>query len=413
MGSTSLSAPLWVLQPSTVSHLSVMLHEPKLLPSPGGYLRDWRGVAELSRLTDNLHVYQKIKNSADPFTELFNHWKKLPEADISDLWDILDKVDRFDVRDEAEEKIRADIKVASENAAKKDLELKNLTAAETTNGEEALTMEDLHCLNSGKSLPVYDAFMLYGEDDLDILGDIVRNLEAQGLKIIVKDRDLLGGTFEHAAVMQLISTRCKKLVPIFSPSFFSSEYNTFLANFAQHLSLETPGKITSKIIPIVGDQRCQIPSNLGMYCKLKYDPNNTLFNFWERLVKIIDPSVKYNPLNAPVPQTKPLVASPAAVPVKISKTPEISSKSKPKHVKEKPESVNDLKFTNIVPNGTSSSEPSSIESEVTGDSGALLLPDVPSHEPGLVGWVKSKLPNKKNKKSKTKYKQIGADSSAC
>jgi len=390
-----------------------MLHEPKLLPSPGGYLRDWRGVAELSRLTDNLHVYQKIKNSADPFTELFNHWKKLPEADVSDLWDILDKVDRFDVRDDAEEKIRADIKVASENAAKKDLELKNLTAAETPDGEEALTMEDLHCLNSGKPLPVYDAFMLYGEDDLDILGDIVRNLEAQGLKIIVKDRDLLGGTFEHAAVMQLISTRCKKLVPIFSPSFFSSEYNTFLANFAQHLSLETPGKITSKIIPIVGDQRCQIPSNLGMYCKLKYDPNNTLFNFWERLVKIIDPSVKYNPLNAPVPQTKALVASPAAVPVKISKTPEISSKSKPKHVKEKPESVNDLKFTDIVPNGTSSSEPSSMESEVTGDSGALLLPDVPSHEPGLVGWVKSKLPNKKNKKSKTKYKQIGADSSAC
>jgi len=412
MGSTSSpSAPLWVLQPSTVSHLSVMLHEPKLLPSPGGYLRDWRGVAELSRLTDNLHVYQKIKNSADPFTELFNHWKKLPEANVSDLWEILDKVDRLDVRDDAEEKIRNDIKVASDNAAQKDLELKDLTAAETSNGEEALTMEDLHCLNSGKPLPVYDAFMLYGEDDSDILGDIVKNLEAQGLKIIVKDRDLLGGTFEHAAVMQLISSRCTKLIPIFSPSFFSSEYNTFLANFAQHLSLETPGKITSKIIPIVGDQRCQIPSNLGMYCKLKYDPNNTLFNFWEKLVRTINPSVKYNPLNAPVPQTKALVASPATVPAKLSKTPEISSKSKPKQVKEKPERVKE--FTNIAFNGTSSSEPSSMESEVTGDSGALLLPDVPSHEPGLVGWVKSKLPNKKNKKSKTKYKQIGADSSAC
>jgi len=412
MGSTSYpSAPLWVLQPSTVSHLSVMLHEPKLLPSPGGYLRDWRGVAELSRLTDNLHVYQKIKNSADPFTELFNHWKKLPEANVSDLWEILDKVDRFDVRDDTEEKIRTDIKVASENAAKKNLELKNLTAAETSNGEEALTMEDLHCLNSGKPLPVYDAFMLYGEDDSEILGDIVRNLEAQGLKIIVKDRDLLGGTFEHAAVMQLISSRCTKLVPIFSPSFFSSEYNTFLANFAQHLSLENPGKITSKIIPIVGVQRCEIPSNLGMYCKLKYDPNNTLFNFWEKLVRTINPSVKYNPLNAPVPQTKALVASPAAVPAKLSKTPELSSKSKPKHVKEKPEKVKE--FTNIAFNGTSSSEPSSMESEVTGDSGALLLPDVPSHEPGLVGWVKSKLPNKKNKKSKTKYKQIGAESSAC
>ena len=230
------------------------------------------------------------------------------------------------------------------------------------------------------------------------------------MKIIVKDRDLLGGTFEHAAVMQLISSRCTKLVPIFSPSFFSSEYNTFLANFAQHLSLENPGKINSKIIPIVGDKRCQIPSNLGMYCKLKYEPNNTLFNFWERLVKILNPSVKYNPLNAPVPQTKAVVASPAVVPAVLSKTPETSSKSKSKLVKENPEPV---KFTNIAFDRTSSSEPSSIESEVTGDSGALLLPDVPSHEPGLVGWVKSKLPNKKNKKNKSKYKQIGADSSAC
>jgi len=403
-------APLWVLQPSTVSHLSVMLQEPKLLPSPAGYLRDWRGVAELSKLTDNLHVYQQIKNSADPFTELFNHWKKIPEANVNDLWEILDKVDRLDVRDDTEEKIRNDVKVATENAAKKDLELNNLTAAESATGEEALTMEDLHCLNSGKPLPVYDAFMLYGEDDSEILADIVKNLEAQGLKIIVKDRDLLGGTFEHAAVMQLISSRCTKLVPIFSPSFFSSEYNTFLANFAQHLSLENPGKINSKIIPIVGDKRCQIPSNLGMYCKLKYEPNNTLFNFWERLVKILNPSVKYNPLNAPVPQTKALVASPAVVPAKLSKTPETSSKSKSKLVKENPEPV---KFTNIAFDRTSSSEPSSIESEVTGDSGALLLPDVPSHEPGLVGWVKSKLPNKKNKKNKSKYKQIGADSSAC
>ena len=172
-------APLWVLQPSTVSHLSVMLQEPKLLPSPAGYLRDWRGVAELSKLTDNLHVYQQIKNSADPFTELFNHWKKIPEANVNDLWEILDKVDRLDVRDDTEEKIRNDVKVATENAAKKDLELNNLTAAESATGEEALTMEDLHCLNSGQPLPVYDAFMLYGEDDSEILADIVKNLEAQ------------------------------------------------------------------------------------------------------------------------------------------------------------------------------------------------------------------------------------------
>jgi len=404
-------APLWVLQPSTVSLLSVQLQQQKLIPSCEGHLRDWRGVAELSGLASNHHVFQKIKNSQEPFAEIFDNWKKLPNANISELWDILEKIDRFDVRDDTGEKILEDVKIAAATAAKKGLDLKNLTAAETDNGEEALTMEDLDCLNSGKPLPVYDAFVLYGEDDQELVREIVTNLEAQGLKIVIKDRDLLGGTFEHAAVMELISSRCTKLLPVFTPSFFSSEYNKFLANFAQHFSLENPGKITSKIIPIVNDQRCDIPANLSMYHKLRYDPNNTMFNFWEKLVRTINPSVKYNPLNAPnAPPQAQKIIQPTLVPEKPASTPKISSKSKPVKSKEVPSKQ---EFSNLAFNGNSSSEPSSLESEVTGDSGALLLPDVPNHEPGLVGWMKSKLPNKKVKKAKTKYKQSGADSSAC
>ena len=58
------------------------------------------------------------------------------------------------------------------------------------------------------------------------------NLEAQGLRVILKDRDLLGGTFEHAAVMQLIKDRCRKLLTIFSKDFFNSDMKSFLATFA-------------------------------------------------------------------------------------------------------------------------------------------------------------------------------------
>ena len=60
------------------------------------------------------------------------------------------------------------------------------------------------------------------------------------------------------------------------------------------------------------------------------------------------------------------------------------------------------------------SEPSSLESEVNGDSGALLLPDVPNHEPGgLKGWL-SKLGSKSSKKSKMKYRESEQPgSSAC
>ena len=229
---------------------------------------------------------------------------------------------------------------------------------------------------------------------------------------MLKDRDLLGGTFEHAAVMKLISSRCTKLVPLFSSSFFSSEYNKFLANFAQHLSLENPGKMTAKIIPIVSDQRCDIPANLAMYSKLKFDPNNKLFNFWERLVRTINPAVKFNPSKSPNEQAAlNQQTTPTSLNKSLASAPSKSVVTPPKFK----DTQSKQEFANTAFNGNSSSEPSSLESEVTGDSGALLLPDVPDHEPGgLVGWMKSKLPKKKSKKANSKYKQKSeADSSAC
>ena len=89
-------------------------------------------------------------------------------------------------------------------------------------GEEALTLQDLECLADDLPLPRYDAFVLYGEEEEDFaLEVLVPNLEAQGLSVVVKDRDLLGGSFEQAAVLRLVSERCSKLVTVFSPSFFS------------------------------------------------------------------------------------------------------------------------------------------------------------------------------------------------
>jgi hypothetical protein len=65
--------------------------------------------------------------------------------------------------------------------------------------------------------------------------------------------------------MKLISERCAKLVPIFSPNFFRSESNTFFTLFAQHIGI-TDGE--RKIIPIVY-RDCTIPPNIGIYHKLQ------------------------------------------------------------------------------------------------------------------------------------------------
>ena len=259
---------------------------------------------------------------------------------------------------------------------------------------------------------------------------------------MIKDRDLLGGLFEHTAVMKLISERCTKLMPFFTPTFFHSAHNQFLVDFAQWSQMETRNKISGKIIPIVSDQRCDIPANLSLYSKIKYDPNTTIYNFWERLGKNINPAITFKPELAPQPVKKS--SGPSAPSLSKMSYPE-KSKSDPKSEKVKSDKAekkasekgkSEIKkpklsisskmkstkqsFSNILVKedrerlNNEVSEPSSLESEVNGDSGALLLPDVPDHEPGgLKGWL-SKLGSKSSKKSKMKYRESEQPgSSAC
>ena len=311
-----------VLETTISAAVSMMNNTPylesgpnSLLLAPADFLTPWRGAQpEVQYLPEH-----SLRSLADA-RKIMTTKQERPK----ELWDILGKIDRYDVRDNAAEKRLIDIKIAAEAAAKKGLDLNRLNAAETPTGGEALTIEDLDCLNSGKLLPTYDAFVLYGKEDEHIISEIVATLEAQGLKILIKDRDLLGGTFEHAAVMELISTRCTKLVPLFSNSFFSSEYNKFLANFAQHISLE---KASRKIVPVVSEERCEIPPNLALYYKFKYQPNNPLFNFWEKLVKTINPDIKYNPQRTPkiIALSANQSKQPSTVPVKPASTPKNNS----------------------------------------------------------------------------------------
>jgi myeloid differentiation primary response protein MyD88 len=216
-----------------------------------------RGLAELSGLA-NL-IIQKIGDSPDPTKELFTQWKKTSDVKIETLFEYLEVIDRFDVIDDNKENVKKDIAFAYKIAEEKGLALEELDVKTsiTDHGKEALTYDDLSRLNRGQELMQYDAFILYGDDDKEFTIDLVKRLEKQGLKVCIKDRDLLGGAFEHEAVMKLIAERCSKLVPIFSPSFFSSENNKFLTSFAQHVSIE---KCTRTLIPILY-KTCDIPPN--------------------------------------------------------------------------------------------------------------------------------------------------------
>jgi len=99
--------------------------------------------------------------------------------------------------------------------------------------------------------------------------------------VFVPERDLVAGTVEHAASCNIIQERCKKVTVIFSPSFFESQENKFLTDFAQYIGIQQGHNC--KIIPIIL-KPCDIPSQLRMYAKLPYKPHGKMFNFWDRLI---------------------------------------------------------------------------------------------------------------------------------
>ena len=187
--------------------------------------------------------------------------------------------------------------------------------------------------------------------------------------------------------------------------------------FASHFVIDSK-KIGGKIIPLVTDKQCNIPPNLSIYSKMKFAPNNKLFNFWERLVKTINPAVKYD-------ETK-LINKPAASPSVVAKEklPEekkdqtsktsTSVSKKPAEVPTKKKTGRKAKdeakpeFTNVI----FEREESVTESEY-GDSGSLLLPDVPDHEPGSIKGFFNGIKSKIKKGNKSKRKVADPSTSSC
>ena len=104
------------------------------------------------------------------------------------------------------------------------------------------------------------------------------------LLVFVPERDLVAGTVEHAASCNIIQERCKKVIAVFSSSFFQSKENRFLTDFAQYVGIQQG--LGCKIIPIIlhPEIPCDIPSQFKMYSKLAYKPYGKMFNFWDRLI---------------------------------------------------------------------------------------------------------------------------------
>ncbi|KAK9501896.1 hypothetical protein O3M35_012534 [Rhynocoris fuscipes] len=266
--------PLVALRTKTRCTISQMLNGTKVIPSPSGLPRDWRGLAHIAS------VALPIGNSCDPTSAVLEKWIN-SMASFKDLLEAFVEIDRWDVL--------YDITASIEMDAKFFFNSKPCDKKVEANNEDIdkliLTVDDISLAQNGLELQYYDAFLLYSETDGDFALEVVNKLENKyGLKLCVKDRDLVGGiSFEHEAIMRLISERCNRLIIIVSPSFLNSPANKFFVTYAQAIGIERGQR---KIIPCIY-KKLFLPPQLSCYYVLDYTRKSQLCNFWERLYKSV------------------------------------------------------------------------------------------------------------------------------
>lgn len=216
--------------------------------------------------------------------------RKIP-PNLQQLQNVLGMIDRWDVLDDSNKLFYED---AEQFRADRHKQL-NCNNADTQKNdcqgvdEDIITRDD-----TPNEKQFYDAFILYADADIEFATRIIERMEDRRLKLCVKDRDILAGiSFEHKAIIDLISKRCRRLVVVYSNEFLKSPLNEFLVTFTHAMQIEQKKR---KIIPCVFN-RMELPTHMSYMFLLDYKRSNNLYNFWDKLEESIKPH-KERPLKA-------------------------------------------------------------------------------------------------------------------
>uniref|UniRef100_A0A182IZK0 TIR domain-containing protein n=1 Tax=Anopheles atroparvus TaxID=41427 RepID=A0A182IZK0_ANOAO len=277
--------PLESLSPLTRSLLGNLLNQRRIFTSEDGYSRDWRGLFELVGIPKS--YYPLVKDHDNPTCYLLELWNSKSEqckrgANLAELQNVLGCIDRWDILDDTSKMFEQDAEQylvkEQQRATKK---------AQTAELQESRELTDIDIITKDDTLDhkqQYDAFILFAQEDMEFASKMVDRLEARGLNLCLKDRDILGGgTFEHQVISTLISERCRRVVVIISEAFLASPLNDFMVTFAQALQIE---KKQRKVIPCVYG-KCELPPHLRYTCRLDYQRSQNLYNFWDKLAASI------------------------------------------------------------------------------------------------------------------------------
>lgn len=265
-----------IMRKGSRDFLSESLNGRMIFKSDTGRLRDWRGLGELcglsSQFISNLHSHP------DPTDRILTVWSetKKNESTIENLFNYLEDMDRFGVVEDIIPLIENDIVNFNNN--------KDNSINMNKEDWEILTHEDMERQRMGLGPQIYHAFVLFVDEDIDFASRLMDTMENEyNLKLCAKNRNLLVGTLELDAQMELIATRCKRMIVILSSAFCESNMAKFLHNFAQYVGIEQKQK---KIIPCSYKPGEVYPLQYRCFVTLNFHFHSS--NFWQRLYNAIE-----------------------------------------------------------------------------------------------------------------------------
>ncbi|XP_015786667.1 myeloid differentiation primary response protein MyD88 [Tetranychus urticae] len=299
--------PIRALRIKSRTLLSKCLNAIQIIPAQSGLPRDYRGIADLFGL-DN-HLVSTIERSADPFKMILENVEKelkICESgsknpySINDLIGFLESIERFDVIDDCMELFYQDALFHSNKMKKLSIKGRKHDLL-TINDSLGDNDEDIH----------YDAYVCYADEDIDFVTFLSDYLESPqiGLRLFIRDRDLLLGTMKYDAYTKLIEQRCNYVIIILTPDFVESEECKYQTLFATDLAIQDRER---KLIPIIL-KSCNIPPFVRLMSKIDFSRRDSKWEWvWRKLIFSISskPMILTSPPSYPcityssVPQEK-------------------------------------------------------------------------------------------------------------
>lgn len=221
----------------------------------------------------------------DFMQQILKRWSQCTESNnknLQSLLEILQEIDRFDIYDDCYENFKLDAEIFKERG------VQNITSDNKV--VNIILSDDRRRLANGLNPLIYDAFLLYSENDEEdenLAGKVITFFKEKGLRICTKNDLDAGLTFEYHACMELINNRCRRVIVIVSKSFLGSKAEQFLIKFAQDSDIR---KDTRKIVPCLREE-CEISFYLQNLFHLKYYRRGVMLDFWGKLYE----SVEYHP----------------------------------------------------------------------------------------------------------------------